>query len=72
MADFTVNSPKSRVIRADGWEYRLYFALVFALALPFATLRCLRARLAAAAPNPGPIARARAEANQIVPMIFRG
>jgi hypothetical protein len=72
MADFTVNSPRQRAIRADGWEYRLYFALLFAIALPFATVRCLRARLTGAASDLGPIARARAEANQIVPMIFRG
>ena len=74
MADFSVNSPRhARAARPGSVEYRLYFAMVFVLALPFAALAFgwsvpRHARM----PALGPLARARAEAHQIVPMIFRG
>jgi hypothetical protein len=74
MADFSVNSPRHhRGARSEGLEYRLYFALIFLFALPFAVAGCIwsllrHGRLTAG----GPLARARAEAHQIAPMIFRG
>ncbi len=74
MADFSVNSPRHhRAARPGRVEHLFYFAPVFLLALPFAlagygwsVLRHARR------PATGPIARAKAEADQIVPMIFRG
>ena len=74
MADFTANAPRHRSARADRFEYRVYFALIFAFALVFALLAHLTAPLRPRAPRPslGPVARARAEARQIAPMIFGG
>ena len=75
MADFTVNSPRGRGAARPGGalEYRLYFAVMFILALPFALLAYFWAVTRhARIPDQGPLARARAEAHLIVPMIFRG
>jgi len=73
MADFSVNSPRFRGPRADRPEYRLYFAVVFLLALPFAALGYAWSVIRhAEVPAEGPLARAKAEAHQVVPMIFRG
>ncbi len=73
MADFTVNAPRARHMRTGKWEYRIWFALIFGAALPFAlgswawgTLRDGRM------PAQGPVARARAEAHLIAPTILRG
>lgn len=73
MADFSVNSPRHRSARPGRPEHLLYFAPVFLLALVFALAAHVwffvrHARL----PAVGPVSRARAEADQIVPMIFRG
>ena len=44
MTDMTSNPPRarSRQARRRGLEFQLYFALIFALALPVATLRWMR------------------------------
>jgi hypothetical protein len=73
MADFSVNHPRNRGARAGSFEYRLYFAPIFLFALMFALAGHAWGLLRhGQAPKPGPFARARAEAHQIVPMIFRG
>lgn len=73
MADLSVNSPRHRAARPGSMEYRLYFALVLVLAFPFAALAFAWSVIChARTPALGPLARARAEAHQIVPMIFRG
>lgn len=73
MADFSVNETRHRGHQAHGrLEYRLYFAVIFLLALPFAAAAYAWAVVRhARAPEMGPIARARAEAHSIAPMIFR-
>lgn len=73
MADFSVNHPRHRGVRTGSFEYRLYFAPIFVFALLFALTGHLWSVLRhGRAPAPGPFARARAEAHQVVPMIFRG
>lgn len=73
MADFSVNSPRHRGARPGRVEHLLYFAPVFLLALPFALAAYGWSILRhARQPAIGPFARAKAEADQIVPMIFRG
>lgn len=73
MADFTVNSPRHKGVRTDRVEYRLYFGIIFLFALLFAAADHVWSVLRhARSPQTGPIARARAEAHQIAPMIFRG
>lgn len=75
MADFTVNAHRhhARSTRGARIEYRLYFALIFMFALPFALASHAWAVMRhARAPAIGPVARARAEAHAVVPMIFRG
>ena len=75
MADFTVNAHRHhpKTGRGARVEYRLYFALIFLLALPFALLAHFWAVVRhARAPAQGPVARACAEAHAIAPMIFRG
>jgi len=77
MADFSVNHPRHRGdhrgVRTGSFEYWLYFAPIFVFALVFAVAGHVWAVLRRGpVPTSGPIARARAEARQIVPMIFRG
>lgn len=73
MADFTVNHPRHRSHpRPARLEYRLYFALIFAFALVFATIGWALALLRGRRPAAGPVARAMAEARQVAPLIFRG
>jgi hypothetical protein len=73
MADFSVNHIRHRGARTERLEYRLYFALIFAFALVFALIGHVVAVLRdAQAPAVGPVAKARAEAHQIAPLIFRG
>ena len=73
MADFSVNHSRHRGPRTESFEYRLYFAIIFVFALLFAVAGHVWSVLRLAkAPVQGPVARARAEANQIAPMIFRG
>ena len=73
MADFSVNSPRPRHIRPGRMEYGLYFGLIYLLALPFALVACIwRLARDGQLPEAGPLKRARAEAQVIVPMLFRG
>jgi len=73
MADFTVNAPRPRHMRTGKLEYRLWFALIFAAALPFAMAFWAWATVRdARMPAQGPISRARAEAHLIAPTILRG
>ncbi len=73
MAYFSVNTHRHRAARTEGIEYRVYFALIFLFALPVAVAGWLWPVLRhGRIPAEGPVARARAEAHQIAPMIFRG
>lgn len=74
MTDMTTESQMGRNADhrgSDTAEYGAYFALIFAVTLPFAfftwTLAVLRG---GGWPDKGPIARARTQANTITPMIF--
>ncbi len=73
MADYTVNMmPRPRAERAQRWEYRFYFSVIFALAL-ITGLITWSWRLASTGRMPalGPIGRALADAHVIAPIIFR-
>jgi hypothetical protein len=74
MADYTVNTPKlhHHHPRSRAWEYNLYFAAVFALAL-FAGLLTWTWRVATTGrlPKLGPLGRALADARVIAPIIYR-
>jgi hypothetical protein len=76
MADVSVNHARQaarfRGHRPDRLEYRIYFALIFALALVFALAGWAVDALRGQRGRPGPVARAIAEARQIAPLIFRG
>ena len=41
LATATPAGTQRRRRRAEGWEYRIYFGLIFACSLPLATLRVL-------------------------------
>lgn len=72
MADYTVNAPRPRAERAQRWEYRLYFAVIFALALATGLLTwSWRLASTGRSPTLGPIGRALKDANVIAPIIFR-
>ena len=73
MADFSVNEARHKGHAAqDRIEYRIYFALIFLVALPFAALGYAWTVIRhARTPERGPIARAWCEASQVAPMIFR-
>lgn len=72
MADYTVNAPRPRHERAQTWEYRLYFSVIFLLAL-VTGLITWSWRLASTGklPTLGPVGRALADASVIAPIIFR-
>lgn len=71
MTDHSVNAPRARAQRGTRAEYKVYFALIFLIALPFAVLAwCFDLLRRAAVPPRGPVARAWAEARAITPMIF--
>lgn len=73
MADFSVNETRHKGHHAyDRLEYRVYVALIFVFALPFAALGYAWTVIRhARTPDQGPVARAWAEARQVAPMIFR-
>ena len=73
MTDMTSNPPRarSRQARRRGLEFQLYFALIFALALPVATLRWMRDVVQYRTLDlRAPLARAWAEADRTTPLIF--
>lgn len=72
MTDYSVDVPRGRTRRPNRAEYAVYFALVFAIALPFALVAwslspVLGGRTGAA----GPLTRALSEARAAATMIFR-
>ncbi|MBV2359384.1 protein pufQ [Thalassococcus sp. CAU 1522] len=69
MTDFTSNAPRRTAKR--GTEYHVYFALLFILAIPFATVFWLADVFQKQTLFlHGPLARAWAEADRITPLIF--
>ncbi len=73
MADYTVNAPpRPRSERGQRWEYRLYFSVVFALALVTGLLTwSWRLASTGRLPRLGPVGRALKDARVIAPIIFR-
>ena len=72
MTDLTSNPPtRTGTERKNTVEYRVYFTLIFLLAIPFEIVRCARdvARLKTLNMR-GPMARAWAEAERTTPLIF--
>ena len=71
MTDFASTPPRLRRPSRRDFEFHLYFALIFLLALPFAAVAWMldspRRRTLNLA---GPLARAWAEADRITPLIF--
>lgn len=73
MTDMTSNPPRIRSAQARrrGVEFKLYFTLIFILALPVATLRWIGEVIAQRTLDlRGPLARAWAEADRTTPLIF--
>ena len=71
MTDVTSNERPGRHGRRHGAEYMIYFAIIFLLALPFATVTWLRDVVRRGSLNlRGPLARAWVEADAVTPMIF--
>lgn len=72
MTDLTSNVPiRTAQERKCTAEYRVYFTLIFLLAIPFEMVRCVRDVIRYKTLNmPGPMARAWAEAERTTPMIF--
>ncbi|MBL3704321.1 protein pufQ [Sulfitobacter sp. BDSS02] len=63
--------PHFRAQRAERFEYRLYFTLIFLLALPFSTVEWMLCIKRQRTLNlRGPLARAWLEADRITPVIF--
>ena len=71
MSDMTSNSPVSRSAKPPRTEFMIYFGIIFAAALPLATLAwALAAIRAGSLAGQGPIRRAWSQARIITPMIF--
>jgi len=73
MTDFASNSPPRRTAcgRRRNAEFHVYFALIFLLALPFASVRWVRDVIRNRTLDlRGPLARAWGEADRITPVIF--
>ena len=71
MTDNSVNAPKARPHRVSPGEYKVYFALIFLIALPFALIGWAFSALRhGRLPEQGPVGRAWCEARAITPMIF--
>ncbi len=72
MTDITSNPPlRSPHGRRRNVEFKVYFATIFIVALPFATVRYLRDIARFRTLNlRGPLARAWAEADRTTPFIF--
>jgi len=71
MSDQT-HTGERRARNADSAEYRVYFAIIFTLALPFASFFWLRDLMRGDFPalHHGIVGRALTEANTITPQIF--
>ena len=72
MDDMTSIAPPQRAPgRKRGLEFRIYFTLIFILAVPVGTERWLANVIRRRTLNTrGPLARAWAEADRITPLIF--
>lgn len=72
MTDLTSNPPiRTANERKRTAEYRVYFTLIFLLAVPFEIVRCVRDIVRFKTLNMrGPMARAWAEAERTTPLIF--
>ena len=72
MTDVSTDMPPARIAgRQRGTEFKIYFALIFFLALPFAMERWVAHVIRRRSLNVhGPLARAWAEADRITPLIF--
>ncbi|MGY6548728.1 MAG: cytochrome PufQ [Roseinatronobacter sp.] len=73
MADYTVNAPRTRrENRICLWEYRLYFSVVFLLALATGLITwSWRIATTGQMPQLGPVGRALKDAHVVAPIIFR-
>lgn len=72
MSDHTAGSHEHHGTRTPKAEYYVYFALIFLVAIPLATLAWTWSVLRhARLPVHGPLARAWREAEAITPEIFR-
>ncbi len=70
MSDVTSNSPTARK-DATKAEFKVYFAIIFAAALPFGVIAWITHPLhRRGEPNKGPVARAWSQARTVTPMIF--
>ncbi|MGR3502063.1 cytochrome PufQ [Pseudaestuariivita sp.] len=70
MTDITSQPPSAKP-KASKAEFRVYFAIIFAAALPFALIAWITHPLhRKGEPNKGPIARAWSQARTVTPMIF--
>jgi hypothetical protein len=73
MSDFSVNGDLHHVKRVNKVEYRIYFALIFCLAvLPHVVGWVFQTLRHAKFPRLGPVARALKDAEAVTPMIFCG
>lgn len=72
MTDMTSTLPRlRRGARRRGAEFNVYFTAILVLALPFTAAAWARDMIRpAAATGRGPLARARAEADCMTPLIF--
>jgi hypothetical protein len=71
MSDFTSDHTHHRRPVRRGFEFHLYFALIFVLALPFSSVAWVLDVMARHTLNlQGPLARAWSEADRITPLIF--
>lgn len=71
MTDYSVDVPKGRTRRPNRAEYAVYFALVFAIALPFALIAWALSPIFGGRWTTGPLTRALTEARAAATMIFR-
>ena len=71
MTDMTNASVQRTVHRKRGLEFRIYFALIFILAIPVGTERWIANVVRKRSLNTrGPLARAWADADRVTPLIF--
>ena len=73
MSDFSVNADVQHVKRVNKVEYRIYFSMIFSLAvLPHVVGWLYQLVRHAKMPRLGPVARALKDAEAVTPMIFCG
>jgi hypothetical protein len=73
MSDFSVNGDLHHVKRVNKAEYRIYFAMIFSVAvLPHVLGWLFQLARHGHLPRLGPVARALKDAEAVTPMIFCG